>query len=333
MIKPQKTINQTTELLLLTNLIKSMWNGTDSSDFDCYVKNAFEAGLSAGRYWINEYPLFAVGKIIANKTEGVIDPIESRKNMSFEGRDSASLYDALCIFSNFVSRNISDIYHSQTAYGYFDFSSSADKLNRELKKQFHMADLKPKKLSKQEQDGFVSGYTGVSASDPGSISTPEKITPRQTNYSNDEQSINYARWLTASIYSHGIKCSEVSNTINLLNTLVPVYEKYANSPINFDNGDMFLSMTKENEFIQIALKIAPPEFSSTDEFNESQKKAQAHNEMKKTETPAQKALREEQFEMEMSEMFKSLGSNEDLGKKEVVRNDRIRELISKHNFK
>lgn len=329
MPKPIATeIELKTEAKQLNELIVSLWDNTESLDLKSFVIEAFEAGLVAGRFWVEEYPLFTIGEFLDGETAH--HPLSNRRN-PVKGDDCAHHYDSLYILSEFIERMISDIRESQIHYGAWDFSAEADRLYSVLSDKYPLDSLKPKSLTREQTDSLVNNYQGFSESECRSYSTPEKLAPHNINDAKNSQGLDFARSLVATIFSHGLGCAQQINTARLLNTLLPLYRDHRDTPYEFDNGPELLSLIADNELIQIALMIEKPKFSSQQAFDDNIKRIEENKAKIAAETPEEKQARIAEHKKWHKEMMQEVLGG-DFDSQLAEHQNRIRSIIDDYRL-
>lgn len=282
-------IDLNNEFSLLVKLINSLWDGCDNEKAEKALRASFEQGLEDAKLWIDEHAGIRIAEVL-NGNDEICFPLENRRDLPFEGDNSASIYDALCRFDNNLRYGLAEIHRSVTGYGRWDYSKNADTLCRELKRSFGSLEVTPKDQDRETQDAIAKAYPGYHASEAGSFPTPQRFLKAYVEYSRDEQGRSLFRSLFSTVYSHALYCAKTKNTQTLVNDLLPIYSK-RNEPLNFDNGDEIMSIANTNPFVKIIHKMKPFKFSSMEKYLEAREQARKVKAERAAETPEEKEQR------------------------------------------
>lgn len=282
-------IDLNNEFSLLVDLINSLWDGCDNKTAEKAIKASFEQGLEDAKLWVDEYAGIRIAEVLNSNNE-ICFPLESRRELSFEGDASAHFYDALCNFDDNLRYGIANIHRSVTGYGRWDYSKNADVLCRKLKSSFEKPEVTPKDQDRETQDAIAKAYPGYHASEAGSLPAPQRLVKTYVEYSRDEQGLSLFRSLFSTVYSHALYCTKTKNTQTLVNDLLPIYRK-RNEPLNFDNGDEIMSVARKNQFVAIIQEMKPFNFASTEKYLEARKHSRKVRAERANETPKQKEQR------------------------------------------
>jgi hypothetical protein len=261
-----QTVDLKLELFNLTDLIKAFWINTETvEDFDAMVQEAFEAGLSKGRIWCEEYICYTAGELMSGGK--CLEPLKQRNVILDNIHDCAYMYDGLMQFSSYIQMMTSKIWKAKTAYGNWNYSTEADQLLDQLSLKYTLDQIKPKNLTRPEQKQIAESFKGVNSEEAGSISTAEKLTPNNVNYWHDEQAMSYSRCLVSAVFSHGLFSAKQMNTSQLLTILIPIFQEHQSDAFS-SNGCDFIELVKGNELVNIMLTLKQPKFHTEADFNQ-----------------------------------------------------------------
>lgn len=291
-------INLDLEFTYLVKLIDQLWDGVDSPVAHEAMIIAFNQGLEDGKLWVDQYATMRIANVL-NGNDEIESVLKNRRDITFNDHDGAYLDDALYCFNSDLEDGIKKIYGSVTAYGRWDYSKSASALCTRLGERFGRLDVTPRDQTKAEQLGIIKDYPGEQAGEAGSFPTPERLLKDYVEYSRDGQGYSLFRSLFSTVYSHALYCSQLKNTQELVNDLLPIYQK-RDDPLNFDNGDEILSIALQNRFVSLVHELKPFTFSSSEEYFENQEKAKAHKAKYAHETSAEKETREQEWMKNMT---------------------------------
>lgn len=269
----------------LITAITAMWDGASATS---KLQALFEKGVKDGQFWLSDEVLLRIGENMHPENQ-LCYPLDNRSGKTSQG-ESYRIYDALCLFNNWI-QDVKKVKNAVTGSGNWSFVKSYQSiLNNDLKDSAMLSQIKPKSLPITEQNIIAAEFKGVSGSEVRSDPTIIRLSPYRVKYFQDNQGMSPLESLYSAIYSHGLACAEQYNTEKFIADIQPIYERYANTPFNVNNGEELMMQARKNVFVKILEETSPPRFSNNQEIQESLKYA----ELLALESPEQKELREKE---------------------------------------
>ncbi|CAH6986820.1 hypothetical protein VCHA53O466_140105 [Vibrio chagasii] len=291
------------EFTHLRTLIDSFWSNAKS--LDKQIKAAFNMGLDRGRFWIDDMTAFDFHEEFTGNG-GNFSLL--RSGVECDGI-TARYHDALYIFGEWLENQIRDIHrHNQNS---FNWSSERKAVTKTLLSNLDAnlyKSVRPLELTSAEQQAVIDAYKGYNGQPLRSYSTPEYLSPSIVE-DQKEYGDSYVSQLLSQCFFHGVMCSGQKNKRNIITTLSPLYTKLCNSPFNADNGLSIIRDVTGCEFIDFALQIKHPTFSSTSEAIEDFTQIRAEQLRKSKLTKAQVEAEEQEAFRRMSDMTSEILSS------------------------
>jgi hypothetical protein len=251
-------LNFSDELKTLMTLIQATWIGVDTPDVKAALVDAFNAGLRDGRFWVNKYINYRVGRAINQDTTDICPLYQRREDVNF-------LYDALCIFASNINDALSKIEHTQIRTAKWNYCLQMESVMSTLRQKYDLKGISPLEMPEAQQKHLISTYAGYDAEGARTRPTPEKLSYADALCSK-QQGMSFEENLFSAVYSHGLACAQEYNDRSLVSVLTPIYQKYRDSPFSIVNGESFIESARQCEFFELLEAVSPFEFETESRY-------------------------------------------------------------------
>lgn len=313
----------------LLTLICSSWS-VNTEHFNAAAKDAFNQGLYDGRFWVDKYVNYRVGRAL-NQSTSKLCPIFDRENKV------DSTYDALCVFSSNIYASLSKIEESQLRFGRWSYCEKMNQVMEDLRCKYILKGLRPVEMTKAAQQELINNYPGFDAAGARTLSTPVKLSYSDATYSKQEQGMSFARTLFSAIYSHGLACAQEFNDRSLVAVLTRIYSEFRDSPFSVNNGESFMDIARQAEFFMLIEAVSPFSFISEEQYDSEMAALTVYRKKLEAMSKDERSVYEESERVErenfLDEIINELKCEEDGASEKLAERDALiesyRERLSK----
>ena len=296
LVAAMKNLNLKEEFEHLLSLIHKSWTGVHSEDFNAAAKAAFNHGLYDGRFWVDKFVNYRVGRSL-NQSNSKLCPLSGRE------AKVNSTYDALCIFTSNIYAGLSQIEQSQMRFGKWSYCKSMDRVMADIRSKYTLKGIEPLQMPEAEQQALIKNYPGFDAAGSRTLPTPVKVSYADAIYSKENQGMSFSRTIISAIYSHGLGCAQEFNDRSLVEVLTGIYGQFRDSPFCVSNGESFVELARKAEFFMLLEAVSPFSFMTDAQYDADMAALNTHTLKLEAMTVDEKADHEESNRIESERLL------------------------------